>query len=259
MSANVHIQNTNWHHLVLEPKVLEDPASSISRKLCYTHILSQYGYYSIALLGLALVYLSNQHHCTLVLLFPVFARPCPTLGQSTSLFHVPWQSTLSTISTTTHPHWHSSWVYIKACSSSQSMDNSKLQQVMSPAWRSAFLCIIASVRLCITHRCFALVSLSSPFTWSPPRFLQSLSFVPFTMASEFSVAKTIRLTDLVPANYRLWPTQTEATFTVHGVLDIVLGSACDPMMCSKLLKLSSGTDSMLWHIKPYSHVSLLLI
>ena len=48
------------------------------------------------------------------------------------------------------------------------------------------------------------------------------------MASEFPVSKTIRLTDLVPANYRLWAAQTEATFTVHGVLDIVIGERLRP-------------------------------
>ncbi len=48
------------------------------------------------------------------------------------------------------------------------------------------------------------------------------------MASEFSVAKTIRLTDLVPANYRLWAAQTEATFAVHGIMDIVLGQRLRP-------------------------------
>ena len=48
------------------------------------------------------------------------------------------------------------------------------------------------------------------------------------MASESSVSKTIRLTDLVPANYRLWAAQTEATFTVHGVLDIVIGERLRP-------------------------------
>ena len=48
------------------------------------------------------------------------------------------------------------------------------------------------------------------------------------MASESSVAKTIRLTELVPANYRLWAAQTEATFAVHGVMDIVLGERLRP-------------------------------
>jgi hypothetical protein len=50
------------------------------------------------------------------------------------------------------------------------------------------------------------------------------------MASEFSVSKTIRLTDLVPDNYRLWRAQTEATFSVHGVLDIVLGQRLRPQL-----------------------------
>ena len=48
------------------------------------------------------------------------------------------------------------------------------------------------------------------------------------MASEFPVSKTIRLTDLVPANYRLWAAQTEATFAVHGIMDIVLGRRLRP-------------------------------
>ena len=49
------------------------------------------------------------------------------------------------------------------------------------------------------------------------------------MASESSVSKTIHLTDLVPANYdRLWAAQTEATFAVHGVMDVVLGERLRP-------------------------------
>jgi len=48
------------------------------------------------------------------------------------------------------------------------------------------------------------------------------------MATESSVSKTIRLTDLVPANYRLWATQTEATFTVHGIMDIILEERLRP-------------------------------
>src|ERR1700685_1210484 len=43
------------------------------------------------------------------------------------------------------------------------------------------------------------------------------------MASEFTVSKTIRLTELAPDSYRLWAAQTEATFTVQGVWDIVVG------------------------------------
>jgi hypothetical protein len=35
--------------------------------------------------------------------------------------------------------------------------------------------------------------------------------------------KTICLTGLVPENYRLWASQSESTFCVYGVLDIVLG------------------------------------
>ena len=42
------------------------------------------------------------------------------------------------------------------------------------------------------------------------------------MGSEFPISKTIRLTDLVPPNYGLWAAQTEATFVVHGIMDIVL-------------------------------------
>jgi len=38
--------------------------------------------------------------------------------------------------------------------------------------------------------------------------------------------KTIRLTGLIPENYRLWASQSEATFRVYGILDIVLG--CEP-------------------------------
>ena len=48
------------------------------------------------------------------------------------------------------------------------------------------------------------------------------------MASESSASKTIHLTDLVLANYRLWAAQTEATFAVHGVMDIVLGECLRP-------------------------------
>jgi len=48
------------------------------------------------------------------------------------------------------------------------------------------------------------------------------------MASESSVSKTIRLTDLVPANYHLWAAQTEATFAIHGVMDVVLAERLRP-------------------------------
>ena len=48
------------------------------------------------------------------------------------------------------------------------------------------------------------------------------------MASEFTVSKTIRLTELAPDSYRLWAAQTEATFTVHGVWDIVVGERLRP-------------------------------
>jgi hypothetical protein len=40
--------------------------------------------------------------------------------------------------------------------------------------------------------------------------------------------KTIRLTALRPENYRLWVAQSEFTFRVHGVLDIVLGREPNP-------------------------------
>jgi hypothetical protein len=40
--------------------------------------------------------------------------------------------------------------------------------------------------------------------------------------------KTISLTGLIPENYRLWASQSEATFRVYGVLDIVLGHDPSP-------------------------------
>ena len=40
--------------------------------------------------------------------------------------------------------------------------------------------------------------------------------------------KTIKLTGLVPENYRLWASQSESTFRVYGVLDIVLGHEPNP-------------------------------
>jgi hypothetical protein len=40
--------------------------------------------------------------------------------------------------------------------------------------------------------------------------------------------KTISLTGLIPENYRLWASQSEATFRVYGVLDIVLGHEPSP-------------------------------
>ena len=40
--------------------------------------------------------------------------------------------------------------------------------------------------------------------------------------------KTIKLTGLVPENYRLWASQSESTFRVYGVLDIVLGREPNP-------------------------------
>jgi gag-polypeptide of LTR copia-type len=48
------------------------------------------------------------------------------------------------------------------------------------------------------------------------------------MASEFTVSKTIHLTDMAPDSYRLWAAQTEATFSVHGVWDIVTGERLRP-------------------------------
>jgi hypothetical protein len=46
--------------------------------------------------------------------------------------------------------------------------------------------------------------------------------------AEASAEKTICLTGLVPENYRLWASQSEATFRVYGVLDIVLGREPNP-------------------------------
>ena len=44
-----------------------------------------------------------------------------------------------------------------------------------------------------------------------------------------AISKTIRLTELSDIkNYRLWAAQTEATFGVHGVMDIVLGQRLRP-------------------------------
>ena len=40
--------------------------------------------------------------------------------------------------------------------------------------------------------------------------------------------KIIRLTELAPENYRLWASQSEATFRAYGVLDIVLGREPNP-------------------------------
>ena len=40
--------------------------------------------------------------------------------------------------------------------------------------------------------------------------------------------KTIKLTGLVPENYRLWASQSESTFRVYGVLEIVLGREPNP-------------------------------
>jgi hypothetical protein len=47
------------------------------------------------------------------------------------------------------------------------------------------------------------------------------------MASDL-VTKVIRLSDLVPTNYRLWAAQTEATFGVYEVMDIVSGKRLRP-------------------------------
>jgi hypothetical protein len=41
-------------------------------------------------------------------------------------------------------------------------------------------------------------------------------------------SKIIRLERLNPSNYRLWAAQSESTFEVHGVLDIVLGNEPHP-------------------------------
>lgn len=47
--------------------------------------------------------------------------------------------------------------------------------------------------------------------------------------AEFMVSKTIHLTELTDTkSYRLWAAQTEATFGVHGVMDIVLGKRLRP-------------------------------
>lgn len=46
--------------------------------------------------------------------------------------------------------------------------------------------------------------------------------------TEVRTEKTIRLTGLHPDNYRLWAAQSESTFRVHGVLDIVLGREPNP-------------------------------
>ena len=62
------------------------------------------------------------------------------------------------------------------------------------------------------------------------------------MASEFEVSKTIRLTALEPLNYRLWAAQTEATFSVYGVLDIVLGQRLRPQVSGSASS-SSGSRS----------------
>jgi len=48
------------------------------------------------------------------------------------------------------------------------------------------------------------------------------------MAEVRSSEKTIRLTGLISENYRLWASQSEATFRVYGVLDIVLGREPNP-------------------------------
>lgn len=46
--------------------------------------------------------------------------------------------------------------------------------------------------------------------------------------AEARAEKTIRLTGLIPENYRLWASRSEATFRVYGVLDIVLGREPNP-------------------------------
>src|SRR5271155_573841 len=40
--------------------------------------------------------------------------------------------------------------------------------------------------------------------------------------------KTIRLTGLIRENYSLWASQSESTFRVYGVLDLVLGHEPSP-------------------------------
>ena len=59
--------------------------------------------------------------------------------------------------------------------------------------------------------------------------------------------KTIRLTGLVPENYRLWASQSESTFRVYGVLNIVrLGYESHPhserAASSTLSDIQSDTD-----------------
>ena len=50
--------------------------------------------------------------------------------------------------------------------------------------------------------------------------------------AELRTEKTIRLTALKPEDYRLWAAQSEATFRVHGVLDIVLGREPIPVVAN---------------------------
>lgn len=48
------------------------------------------------------------------------------------------------------------------------------------------------------------------------------------MAESRNEKKIIKLKELQPNNYRLWAAQSESTFEVHGVLDIVLGREPHP-------------------------------
>ena len=48
------------------------------------------------------------------------------------------------------------------------------------------------------------------------------------MAEPRAEKKTIKLKELQPSNYRLWAAQSESTFEIHGVLDIVLGREPHP-------------------------------
>ena len=50
-----------------------------------------------------------------------------------------------------------------------------------------------------------------------------------------------RLTGLHPENYRLWASQSESTFRVHGVLDIVFGREPNPERAA--LSTPSGDSS----------------
>jgi hypothetical protein len=61
--------------------------------------------------------------------------------------------------------------------------------------------------------------------------------------AEDPVSKTIRLTELSDTkSYRLWAAQTEATFGVHGVMDIVLGERLRPKVPETLVAESMAED-----------------